>query len=99
MSRPGSACIGRAADIDPSGPNVGRTLAVVRVLSPADLAAELASREQELRGFERLISEQNIEDALERLLPTLPDPGRCPQRRRAARRGLARRQEALRALC
>jgi hypothetical protein len=86
-----------AADIDPAGPNVGRSQAVeFRILSATDLAAELAGREQELRQeFERLISEQSgLKDALDRLLPTLPDIGAMPPAAAQRLANLARRQEA-----
>lgn len=86
-----------AADFDPTGPNVGRSEPVeLRILSPIDLAGELAAREQELRReFERLISEQSgLKDAIDRLLPTLPDAGAPPPPAAQRVASLARRQES-----
>lgn len=86
-----------AADLDPAGPNVGRSEPLVlRVLTPADFLAEMAKREMELRQeFERLISEQSgVKDALDRLLTSLPEDGTPPSTLAARLSGLARRQES-----
>lgn len=64
-----------AADLDPRGPNVGRTEPVMlSVVSREEFLSELARRELELRReFEQLISAQRgLKDGLERLVPDLP---------------------------
>ncbi len=86
-----------ARDQDPRGPNIGRAEPVaLRVVTPTDFLAELNGRELELRReFERLISAQRgLSDALERLLPELPDAGATPPGPAQRLAGLARRQEA-----
>ncbi len=84
-----------AADLDPRGPNVGRTEPVtLSVVSREEFLSELARRELELRReFEQLISAQRgLKDGLERLLPDLP--AGTPPTPLAQRLGaLARRQE------
>ncbi|MFQ5807316.1 MAG: DUF4175 family protein, partial [Phycisphaerae bacterium] len=87
----------QASDQDPRGPNVGRTRPVgLRVVSPTDFLAELAGRELQVRReFERLISAQRgVKDALQRLLPELPDEGATPAALAQRLAGLARRQDA-----
>ncbi len=84
-------------DQDPQGPNVGRSEPVnLRVVTPTELLAELAGRELELRReFERLISAQRgLTDALERLLPELPEGGVPAAALGQRLAGLARRQDA-----
>jgi len=86
-----------AHDQDPRGPNVGRSEPLeLRVVTPTDFLAELNGRELELRReFERLISAQRgLSDALERLLPELPDGGATPAAIAQRLAGLARRQDA-----
>jgi hypothetical protein len=86
-----------AHDEDPQGPNIGRSESVeLRVLGPADFLAELAGRELELRReFERLISAQRgVKDALQRLLPELPDDGVPSAALAQHLAGLAHRQDA-----
>jgi hypothetical protein len=86
-----------SSDQDPKGPNVGRSEPVdLRVVTPTEFLAELAGRELELRReFERLISAQRgLTDALERLLPELPEEGVPPAPLGQRLTGLARRQDA-----
>lgn len=86
----------QAHDQDPRGPNVSRSEVVdLRVVTPTDLLAELAVRERELRRqFERLISTQRgLKDALQRLLPELPEEGPTPAALGQRLAGLARRQD------
>jgi len=86
-----------ARDRDPHGPNVGRSGVVeMRVLVASDFLTELTARELELRReFERLISAQRgLKDAIERLLPDLPDRGAAPVDISQRLAGLARRQDA-----
>lgn len=86
----------QAHDQDPHGPNVGEVQPIeLRVVTPADFLTELAGRELELRReFERLLSAQRgLKDALQRLLPELPDAGSAPAALAQRLAGLARRQD------
>ncbi|MFN0134803.1 MAG: hypothetical protein ACKVS9_01655 [Phycisphaerae bacterium] len=87
----------QGSDVDPVGPNVGRSEPLLlRVLTPADFLSEMAKREMELRQeFERLISEQSgVKDAIDRLLPSLPESGAPPATTAQRLGGLVRRQDS-----
>lgn len=84
-----------AADSDPRGPNISRSEAVeLDILSPTDLLAVMAEREQEhRREFERLLSEQRgLKEAFDRLLPTLARTGGLPPADLQRLAGLSRQQ-------
>lgn len=86
-----------ARDQDPRGPNVGRSSPVeLQVVTATDFLTELTARELELRReFERLISAQRgLQDALQRLLPELPDDAAPPAGHAQRLAGLARRQDS-----
>lgn len=87
----------QGSDLDPAGPNVGRSEALLlRVLTPADFLSEMAKREMELRQeFERLISEQSgVKDAIDRLIPGMPESGTPPTTLAQRLGGLVRRQDS-----
>ncbi|MBU0640914.1 MAG: hypothetical protein KKB50_18775 [Planctomycetes bacterium] len=91
-----------AADQDPRGPNVGRSVALeLEVVSRDDFLTDMARRELELRReFERLISAQRaLQEATQTLLSSLAEdagPEQAVARRLA---GLARRQNAQAGRC
>lgn len=84
-----------AADLDPRGPNVGRSPAIeMRVVTVEEFSNDLARRELELRrDFERLMGEQRVlADALERLLAVDAADGAPSASTSQQLAGLARRQ-------